>query len=132
MGIAYHANYLIWFEVARNEWFRTSQVSYRDVESQGVILPVVEVICRYRSPARYDDLIELHAEVTSLTPARIEFGYRLIRAGDQVELAEGKTIHAFVNSERKPVNLRKANPELWQALSAFAGATRHEPDRGQS
>ncbi len=120
MGIAYHANYLIWFEVARNEWFRSSQISYRDVEAQGVMLPVVEVGCRYRSPARYDDLIEVHAEVSALSPARMELSYKLFREGDQALLAEGRTVHAFVSATGKPVNLRKANPELWQALSAQA------------
>ena len=123
MGIAYHANYLVWFEVARNEWFRSSQISYRDVEAQGVMLPVVEVGCRYRSPARYDDLIEVHAEVTLLSPARMELSYQLFREGDQALLAEGRTVHAFVNASGKPVNLRNVNPELWQVLSTQAEQT---------
>lgn len=120
MGIAYHANYLVWFEVARNEWFRASQVSYRTVESQGVLLPVIEVSCRYRSSARYDDLIEISIEISTLTPVRIEFTYRLVRTGDEVLLAEGKTMHAFVNREGRPVDLRKVNPQLWQTLSLLA------------
>lgn len=123
MGIAYHANYLVWFEVARNEWFRSSQIDYRDVEAQGVMLPVLEVRCQYRSPARYDDLVSIDAVVSALTPTRIEFGYRLSREGDHVILAEGKTVHAFVNKEGRPVNLRKANPTLWQILSQLADST---------
>ncbi len=121
MGIAYHANYLVWFEVGRNEWFRSSQLNYRDVETKGVMLPVIEASCHYRSPARYDDLIEVHSAVTVLTPARIEFGYRLFRKGDQTLLADGKTVHAFVNVAGRPVNLRKVNPELWRTMSALAG-----------
>jgi len=81
MGVAYYANYLIWFEVARTEWLRDGGWSYREMEADGIALPVIEAHCEYRQPARYDDEIEIRTVATVLTPVRIRFD------ADQPELA---------------------------------------------
>jgi acyl-CoA thioester hydrolase len=70
MGVTYHANYLVWFEVGRTDWLRGSGWTYRDMEEAGVSLPVIEVFCQYRQPARYDDEIEIRTRATLLTPVR--------------------------------------------------------------
>ena len=70
MGVAYYANYLVWFEVARTEWFRQTGTSYREVEGEGISLPVIEAHCAYRRAARYDDELEIRTRATLLTPAR--------------------------------------------------------------
>ena len=57
MGVAYYANYLVWFEVGRTEWLRSRGYTYRALESEGVFLPVTEAACRYLAPSRYDDLV---------------------------------------------------------------------------
>src|SRR5207302_1626142 len=70
MGVAHHANYLVWCEEARTAHFRRSGVSYRDLENQGLILVVVEVQVRYRAPARYDELLRFAAEVDASLMSR--------------------------------------------------------------
>ena len=59
MGVVYYANYLVWFEVGRTEWLRETGWSYREMEADGIALPVIEAQCEYRQPARYDDEIEI-------------------------------------------------------------------------
>jgi acyl-CoA thioester hydrolase len=82
------------------------------------LLPVSEVWCHYLRSARYDDEVVIKTSVTNLTPARIEFSYSLFRSADQCLLAEGKSVHAFVTSQGKPINLRKVNESLWRVLAA--------------
>lgn len=118
MGVAYYANYLTWFEVARTEFLRTSDFSYAEFEAGGVALPVVEASCRYRTPARYDDLLEIECRVDELTPARLSLFY-IVRRGPEV-LAEGRTVHAFLGPGRRPVNLKKSFPRHWAVLTALA------------
>ena len=64
MGVVYYANYLVWFEVARTEWLRDGGWSYREMEADGIALPVIEAHCEYRQPARYDDEIEIRTVAT--------------------------------------------------------------------
>lgn len=111
MGVVYYANYLVWFEVGRTEWLRDTGWSYREMESAGVGLPVIEAHCEYRQAARYDDEIEIVTRATLLTPVRIRFDYDVVRAGDQV-LAVGHTVHAALDANGRPCRL----PERVRAL----------------
>jgi acyl-CoA thioester hydrolase len=103
MGIAYYANYLVWFEVGRAEWLRAQGMSYRSLEESGVILPVVEAHCEYRRSLRYDDDFAIHVAATLLSPVRVLFDYRLER--EQVVLATGRTVHAAVDRGGRPCRL---------------------------
>jgi len=114
MGIAYYANYLYWFEIARTEWLRSRGTSYREIESGGVVLPVIEAHCRYLRPARYDDRLRLVAWVGELTGATVRFVYRIELAPDQV-LATGWTRHCFLGRDGRPVRI---TGELKDLLSA--------------
>lgn len=101
-GVAYYANYLRWFETGRAELMRRKGAAYRELTEAGVHLPVVEASVRYLSPARYDDVIQVFAEVREMRGARITFGYRLARE-DGALLAEGATLHAFTDGRGKVV-----------------------------
>jgi acyl-CoA thioester hydrolase len=105
MGVVYHANYFIWFEVGRTEWLREHGWSYREMEQDGVSLPVIEAHCEYRQPARYDDEIEITTRATVVTPVRIQFDYDLRRAGEDAPLTLGRTVHAAVDSTGRPCRL---------------------------
>ena len=83
MGVVYYANYLVWFEVGRTEWLRDAGWSYRDMEEDGISLPVIEAHCEYRQSARYDDEIEIRTMATVLTPVRIRFDYRAVRTAGE-------------------------------------------------
>jgi acyl-CoA thioester hydrolase len=105
MGVVYYANYLVWFEVARTEWLRATGWSYREMEREGVSLPVIEAHCEYRQPARYDDEVDIAARATLLTPVRIRFDYDVTRAADGTLAAVGYTVHAAVDAAGKPRRL---------------------------
>lgn len=105
MGVVYYANYLRYFEAARNEYFRARGGRYRDMEQEGVMLPVIEAGVRYRAPARYDDLLRVDIAITEIRRVSLRFGYRVRRAEDSEVLAEGHTVHACVDREHRPVRL---------------------------
>src|SRR5512147_374627 len=83
MGVVYYANYLVWFEVGRTEWLRTTGWSYREMEQDGIALPVIEARCEYLQPARYDDEIEIRTRASALTAVRVRFDYDLVRLPDE-------------------------------------------------
>jgi acyl-CoA thioester hydrolase len=103
MGVAYHANYLRWFEIGRAELFRSFGMSYKDIEDRGYFLPVAEVYCKFISSAQYDDLILIEAGVDSGVRAGIKFNYRITRASDGTELVKGFTTHAFLDQSGRVV-----------------------------
>jgi acyl-CoA thioester hydrolase len=105
MGVVYYANYLVWFEVGRTAWLRETGWSYREMEIEGVALPVIEAHCVYRQPARYDDEIEIVTRATLMTPVRIRFDYDAVRRQDGVRVAEGYTIHAALDPAGRPCRL---------------------------
>jgi acyl-CoA thioester hydrolase len=104
MGVVYHANYLVWMEVARVEYCRTAGFRYRDLESEhGVLLVVTEVGCRYLSPARYDDEIEITTSLKRANHRAVTFEYDMREKGRRI--ATGHTSHIFLNREMKPTTL---------------------------
>ena len=105
MGIVYYANYLRWLEMGRTELMRAMGIAYKDMENQGIYLPVSEVFCKYHASARYDDVIIIETSVEFLKRASIQFAYRIWRKGDEAELFTGKTLHAFVDRGGKIVRV---------------------------
>ena len=105
MGVAYHANYFVWFEVARCDLLRSLGSTYRDLEERGVILPVIEAHCAYRTAARYDDELEIRTSGALLSPVRVEFNYAVCRRADGAALADGRTVHAAVDPSGRPRRL---------------------------
>ena len=101
MGWVYYATYLSYFEVGRTELIRSAWKPYREIEENGLRLPVVEAGCRYIRGARYDDELDIHTRIILPTAFRLRFDYRIVREG--LLIAEGHTIHCFVGSNGKPV-----------------------------
>jgi acyl-CoA thioester hydrolase len=87
MGVAYHARYLVWLDVARCEHLRSTGLSYRELEASGLRLAVGEVAIRYRQPARYDDLLRVRCWVRDIASRRIVFGYAVENADTGLLLA---------------------------------------------
>ncbi len=117
MGVVYHSNFIIWFEVGRVEFLRQLGFAYRDMEKDGLHLPVVEVKCRYKQPARYDDEIIIRTTMLNQRSYMIRFGYEVVRAGDETLLAEGETTHLVVGSEKdKTVALPEKYAELFRRV----------------
>jgi len=105
MGVVYHANFLVWFEVGRTDWLRATGCTYRSMEEEGVSLPVIEVQCRYRAPARYDEELDIVTCARLLTPARVAFDYEVVRGAAADLVATGHTIHAAVDRTGRPIRL---------------------------
>ncbi len=117
MGVVYHANHFIWFEIGRVDLMRQLGFSYRDLErDHGCFIPVVDARCRYKAPARYDDEIIVRTHLRNVRESMIHFGYELLRANDSEVLAEGETMHMILDSKMKPAPL----PEKY--LKAFKSA----------
>lgn len=105
MGVVYHANYLVWFEVGRTDLLRAFGWTYREMEASGVRLPVLEAHCEYRRPARYDDELEILTQGRLLSPVRLEFTYEVRLKADQRVVATGYTRHAAVDLAGRPCRL---------------------------
>lgn len=102
MGIAWHGEYLAWFEVGRTDLLRGCGCTYRDLEAQGLRLPVIEVQARYLRPALYDDVLEIHTRLTDIGGARVSFDYEVRREGTEGPLATGSTSHAAIDLRGRP------------------------------
>lgn len=102
MGVVYYAQYFFLFERARSEFIRNKGVSYAEVEKRGVLLPVREANCRYRSPARYDDLVYARIAINEVKRASLRFVYEIWNEEKNRLIAEGSTQHAVVDANGKP------------------------------
>ena len=102
MGIAWHGEYLAWFEVGRTDLLRGCGCTYRDLEAQGLRLPVIEVQARYLRPALYDDVLEIQTRLTDIGGARVSFDYEVRREGTEGPLATGSTSHAAIDLRGRP------------------------------
>ncbi len=102
MGVVYYSNYLVWFEIARTEFFRARGIEYRELEEKDhIFLPVVEAYCRYKAPLRYDDLVTVEVRLSEVTLTRIKFEYE-VKYRDRVTTI-GNTNHAFVDKKGSPI-----------------------------
>lgn len=110
MGIVYHANYLIWFEVGRVELMRQLGLDYKDMErDEGALIAVVEATARYKAPARYDDELIIRTSVGSARFSVLKFKYQVLRAEDELVLCEGETVHLVVGRDMK----RRSMPQKY-------------------
>lgn len=102
MGVVYHANYLVWFEVGRVEFIRKLGMDYKSMEREdGIGIAVVDVSARYKAPARYDDELVIETRLLAARGPLIRFGYRIVRAADGLLLCEGETVHVVVGKDMK-------------------------------
>jgi acyl-CoA thioester hydrolase len=105
MGVAYYANYLVWFEVGRSELCRERGFRYADLEALGYRLVVSDVTCRYRKPARYDETVIVRTRLKGANKRMVTFGYQILRKDDEEVIAEGETRHLCIDSQGKTKSL---------------------------
>lgn len=99
MGVVYHANYAVYFEVGRTEWLRQFGLSYSSMEAQGIMLPVISLSINYKNSARYDDELKVKTKLKKMSTASIEFEYELRNDSNDL-LATGNTVLAFIDKKR--------------------------------
>jgi acyl-CoA thioester hydrolase len=115
-GVAHNASYLVWFEVARVEYLREFAGGYQTLRDTGIEALVLESFCRYRTPARFDDVLHVHARCVDVKGARFRYEYAIVR-DDGTPMADGWTAHACVDHE----TLRPTRVPTWLA-DAIASA----------
>jgi acyl-CoA thioester hydrolase len=116
MGVVYHSNYLVWFEVGRVELIRQMGLNYKQMEEEdGCGISVVDVHVRYRAPARYDDELVIETRLLAARGAVIKFGYRILRISDGILLSEGETVHVCVGRDMKKMCLPPKYAERFAA-----------------
>ncbi len=121
MGVVYHANHFVWFEVGRVEFFRQLGFSYKDMELQdGCHIAVVDARCRYKAPARYDDEVVVRTQLKNARESMVHFGYELVRAVDGLLLAEGETMHVVIDREMKKTAIPEKYMQIFKAAISDA------------
>jgi len=118
MGIVYHANYIVWFEIGRTEFCRAAGYPYTAMEDQGVLILVTGVDCRYRRAARYDDRVTIRTRMGDVGSRGLSFFYEVTRTDDGALLAEGSTRHVFVDGTNRPITIP---PAIREAFAGFVG-----------
>lgn len=112
MGVVYHANYFIWFEVGRGDYFRAFGQDYGEWERLGYYLPVSEASARFHAPARYGDLVTVRTWVAEARSRGLTLGYEVLDQASQKRLVSGWTKHICMDSEGRARRL----PDDMQAL----------------
>ncbi len=119
MGVVYHANYLVWFEVGRVELMRQRGLEYKRLEiEEGCWIAVVEATARYKAPARYDDELIVETRVTTVRGPVIRFAYKIIRADDGILLCEGETVHVVIGKDMKRRSIPKKYADILTASAS--------------
>lgn len=119
MGVVYHSNFFIWLEIGRVELMRSLGFNYKQMEvDDDCHLPVVDVRCRYKSPAYYDEEVIVRTDIRNVRDSLIHFGYEVVRSKDAVLLAEAETIHIVVNGKMEKRRLPQRYRAAFAALKS--------------
>lgn len=117
MGIVHHSNYTVWFEAGRTDFLKKAGFSNTSIETKGVLLPLYGMNCQYKSPARYEDEIMVVTSLKQVSRVRLCFSYQVLNTVDNKLLATGETMHAWTDTALKPVDAKKAVPDVYSRLS---------------
>ncbi len=119
MGVVYHSNYLIWFEVGRVELMRSLGFDYKSMEAEDdTYMVVADVHCRYHFPARYDELLTVRAHILDAKNRMLKFGYEILREPDQKVLATGDTTHIACSRDGRVKHFPEKYKNAFLALAA--------------
>lgn len=102
MGFVYYSNYFVYFEMGRIEYLRNLGFSYAELEKEDIFLAVIDAHCIYRAPARFDDLLTIKTWLSKMKHARVEFCYEIRRKDEEKLIAEGSTVLACLDKNRRP------------------------------
>lgn len=132
MGMVYHANYLVWFEIGRTEYCRSRGFAYSEMEEGGVFLAVAESYCRYKLSAAYDDELIIRTHVAECRKRSLRFGYEIIRVIDKVVLAEGETTLVAIDSDNRVRSIPEQYREMLLAPPADVSNKSKVPEKAPS
>lgn len=116
MGVVHHANYFRWFEVGRVEYLRQAGINLLDLMAVGIVFPITDVSCQYKSSAYFDDIISIETSLIELSRAKMVYSYRVVREADEKLLAEGKTQNVFTDKQGRIIRLE---PQVLEKLESM-------------
>lgn len=116
MGVTHHSNYIRWMEEARIEFLTKLGYPYDKLEEMGIISPVIGIECEYKASTTFSDEVDIEVKVKEFKGVRLVIEYIMINTKTKELVANGVSKHCFINTEGKPVILKKSFPEFDQAL----------------
>lgn len=116
MGIIHHSNYIRWFEEARLDFMEKMGLSYDKVEEMGIIIPVLSASCQYKTMVRYNDVVDIHTEITRFSGVKMTVIYRVTDHESGELRCTGETSHGFLDRDYRPVRMKRDYPELYEML----------------
>ena len=131
-GIVYYARYFDWFSNGRIQLFKKYGLPYMAVfHRQNINMVALEAGCRYKKSLQPEETVILETELDTLSRTRIGFKYKILKQ-DGTPAAEGFTVHAYVDGEGKPFDLKKRHPVLWAEMSGIFGGQKDGPSPASS
>ena len=117
MSIVHHSNYIRWMEEARIAYMEFIGLPYKAVEAKGVLIPVLFANCEYKSPVRFDEVVEIYPEVSFFNGIRMELSYRMMDKASGRLCTAGHTGHCFTTPDMKPLSLKKFDRAMYDLLA---------------
>ncbi|SFG43464.1 acyl-CoA thioesterase [Sporolactobacillus nakayamae] len=118
MGIVHHSQYVNYFEIARTDFVRQAGISYRRIEEEGLMMPVLGINVQYHTPALYDDTILVETSIRTYDSIKMMFDYKIYRQTDRKLLVEGSSSHCWTDLSLRPVSIRRKNKELHTLITS--------------
>ena len=118
MQIVHHSNYIRWFEEARLASLKWAGLDYDLMEKRGIIIPVLSAACEYKMAVTYGETVKIYSEIQSFNGLRFSVIYKVYDMEEKVLHATGTTTHCFLNSQMKPVNVKKIAPDIYDYFKA--------------
>lgn len=120
MGIVHHSNYPLWFEKSRRDYMRKAGISNSSIAGQGFFLPLSELECKFKRPAKYGNEILVITKISFMSCVKTVFEYKVLNKAKGSLLATGKTVHIWTNRKVEPVNIEKEAPNIYLQLKRFS------------
>jgi acyl-CoA thioester hydrolase len=129
MGVVHHGNYFTWFEIGRVELCRELGFEYKQMETEDdSFIVVAEARCRYKRPARFDDVLEIRTRVTQSQRRTLRFGYEIFNQATGELIATGETLHVICDSHGRPKSLPEKYRQFFPASNGNAGGAASEEE----
>lgn len=116
MGVVHHSNYIKWYEEARLDFFKKSDINYRNLEDMGIYIPVLGANINFISFTKYPEVVEIRVKIKEFNGVRMLVEYEVYNIEREELVNSGYTTHCFLNKEYKPINLKKHNNDLYMKL----------------
>jgi acyl-CoA thioester hydrolase len=119
MGIVHHSNYIRYMEEARLEWLESNGLDYYQLESLGIMLPVVSVDAKYEKSLKFGDTFNVETKLLELTNVKLTLSYIVYNSSNGDVCCTGNSTHCFVNNDFKPIALKRVQPTLFEKFKAL-------------